>query len=52
MGLALSFTPFAVRDAVMLFRDKLAAAYGAMDWLPIPDGQIPLPRPRRQSWDA
>ncbi|HCH78483.1 toprim domain-containing protein [Stutzerimonas kunmingensis] len=40
MGLALSFTPFAVSDAVMLFRDKLAAAYGAMDWLPIPDGQI------------
>lgn len=40
MGRALSFTTFAVSDAVMLFRDKLATAYGAIDWLPISDGQI------------
>ncbi|KRW65809.1 topoisomerase [Pseudomonas sp. TTU2014-105ASC] len=40
MGRALSFTTLAVSDAVMLFRDKLATAYGAIDWLPIPDGQI------------
>ncbi|BAN50677.1 toprim domain-containing protein [Metapseudomonas resinovorans] len=40
MGLALRFTPFAVTDAVMLFRDKLAATFGTMDLQPVADGSI------------
>lgn len=40
MGPALRFTPLAVIDAVMLFRDNLATVFGTMDWLPIADGSI------------
>lgn len=27
-------------DAIVLFRDALQAAYGPLDWLPVPDGAI------------
>ncbi len=40
MGLAQRFTPVVVSHAEKLFRDKLAATYGAMDWLPVADGLI------------
>lgn len=40
MGPALRFTPFAVNNAELLFREKLAATFGAMDWQPIADGSI------------
>lgn len=40
MGPALRFTPLAVSDAEVLFRDKLAATFGAMDWQPVADGSI------------
>lgn len=40
MGLALRYTQFAVTDAVMLFREKLAATFGTMDWQPVADGSI------------
>lgn len=40
MGPALRFTPLAVSDAEVLFRDKLAATFGAMDWQPLADGSI------------
>jgi putative DNA primase/helicase len=29
-----------MNDPVMLFRDELAATFGPLDWLPIPDSQI------------
>lgn len=40
MGPALRFSPLAVSDAEVLFRDKLAATFGAMDWQPVADGSI------------
>lgn len=40
MGLAQRFTPLAVSDAEVLFRDKLAATFGAMEWQPVADGSI------------
>lgn len=40
MAPALCFTPLAVTDAIMLFRDNLATVFGTMDWLPVADGSI------------
>lgn len=40
MGPALRFTPCAVNNAELLFREKLAATFGAMDWQPVADGSI------------
>ncbi|MBB2493505.1 toprim domain-containing protein [Aquipseudomonas ullengensis] len=40
MGLALRFTTRDVSNTEMLFRDKLAATFGAMDWHPVADGSI------------
>ena len=40
MGPALRSPPFAVNNTEMLFRDKLAGTFGAMDWQPVADGSI------------